>query len=132
MADMSQSSSKKAKLFSSLQGFDVQERFLSEARTLLEIACGRRSLTTIQALLILYACYVGQGRDRGGLQYRYLACDMFKREQVNLERNFENPPVSMGSGKVQNRYKNAISRALWGFYCFERYVQCLTVMVVCC
>lgn len=114
-----QSTSERARLFGSMQGFDTRERFLIEARRLLDNDYGRRSLPTVQALLILYTCYTGQARDRGGLQYRHAAYEMLKRLQVKLEATFQKP--GMADEASRNRYQKAISRALWGIYCFERY-----------
>ncbi|KAM0716502.1 hypothetical protein Q7P37_007947 [Cladosporium fusiforme] len=111
------STSERARIFGSIQGFDTRERFLHEARRLLDIDYGRRSLSTVQALLILYTCYTGQGRDRGGLQYRHAAYEMLKRLQVKLEAKFQTPGIPDEAGR--NRYQKAISRALWGIYCFE-------------
>lgn len=106
-------------MYGSVQGFDIRERFLNEARQLLDTDYGRRSLTTVQALLVLYTCYTGQGRDRGGLQYRHAAYEMLKRLQVKLEASFRNPGMADEAGRA--KYQTAVSRALWGIYCFERY-----------
>jgi hypothetical protein len=75
-------------------------------------------LTTVQALLVLYTCYTGQGRDRGGLQYRHAAYEMLKRLHVKLEASFRNPGMADEAGRA--KYQKAVSRALWGIYCFER------------
>jgi len=104
-------------VYGSVQGFDIRERFLNEARQLLDNDYGRRSLTTVQALLVLYTCYTGQGRDRGGLQYRHAAYEMLKRLQVKLEAKFRNPRMADEAGRA--KYQKAVSRALWGIYCFE-------------
>ena len=107
-------------MYGSVQGFDIRERFLNEARQLLDTDYGRRSLTTVQALLVLYTCYTGQGRDRGGLQYRHAAYEMLKRLHVKLEARFRNPGMADEAGRA--KYQKAVSRALWGIYCFERYL----------
>jgi hypothetical protein len=44
---------------------------------------------------------------------------MLKRLQGKLEAKFKNPGLSDEAST--NRYQKAISRALWGIYCFERY-----------
>jgi len=111
------STSERARVYGSVQGFDIRERFLNEARQLLDNDYGRRSLTTVQALLVLYTCYTGQGRDRGGLQYRHAAYEMLKRLQVKLEAKFRNPRMADEAGRA--KYQKAVSRALWGIYCFE-------------
>ena len=67
----------------------------------------------------MYACYAAQGKDRGGLHYRLIAYDMLSRLQAKLEARLATP----GDVHQRNvsRYVKAISRALWGIYCFERY-----------
>jgi hypothetical protein len=97
----------------------MRERFLNETKQLLDTDYGRRSLPTVQALLIVYTCYTAQGRDRGGVQYRHAAYEMLKRLQAKLEAKFRNPDAADETSR--NRYQKAISRALWGIYCFERY-----------
>jgi len=111
------STSERARVYGSVQGFDIRERFLNETRQLLDADYGRRSLTTVQALLVLYTCYTGQGRDRGGLQYRHAAYEMLKRLQVKLEARFTNPGIADEAGR--SKCQKAVSRALWGIYCFE-------------
>lgn len=44
---------------------------------------------------------------------------MLKRLQVKLEARFRNPGMADKAGKA--RYQKAVSRVLWGIYCFERY-----------
>jgi hypothetical protein len=44
---------------------------------------------------------------------------MLKRLQGKLEAKFQNP--GLADEASTNRYQKAISRALWGIYCFERY-----------
>lgn len=92
---------------------------MNEARRLLDKSCGRRSLPTVQALLILYTCCTGQGRDRGGLQYRLVAYEMLKRLQVRLEARYSRPGIADEASR--HKYQKGISRALWGIFCFERY-----------
>jgi hypothetical protein len=67
----------------------------------------------------MYTCYVAQGKDRGGLQYRYMAYEMLGRLQVKLEASFHDPKT--GNSTANNKYQRALSRSLWGIYCFERY-----------
>lgn len=67
----------------------------------------------------MYACYAGQGKDRGGMHYRLIAYDMLSRLQAKLEARLTTPG-DFHQGNV-SRYVKAISRALWGIYCFERY-----------
>lgn len=79
---------------------------------------GRRSLATVQGLLIIYTCYVGQGKDRGAMQYRWMAYDMLARLQVELETTFTD--LERSNEGATTKTAKAISRALWGVYCFER------------
>jgi hypothetical protein len=67
----------------------------------------------------MYTCYVAQGKDRGGLQYRYMAYEMLGRLQVKLEASFHDP--MMVNSITDTKYQRALSRSLWGIYCFERY-----------
>jgi hypothetical protein len=97
---------------------DAQQLFLAEARRHQELEFGRRSLATIQGLLIIYTCYVGQGKDRGGMQYRWMAYDMLARLQAKLETMFTD--LERVNEGATTKTAKAISRALWGIYCFER------------
>jgi hypothetical protein len=108
-------------MFGSLQGFDATDRFLAEARHMLDRECGRTSLSTVQSLLIMYTCYAAQGKDRGGLQYRYMAYEMLSRLQVKMEANFHDPKAV--NSTTDTKYQSVLSRTLWGIYCFERYVR---------
>jgi len=45
---------------------------------------------------------------------------MLKRLQVKLEAKFRNPRMADEAGRA--KYQKAVSRALWGIYCFERYL----------
>ena len=69
----------------------------------------------------MYAYYASQGKDRGGMHYRLIAYDMLSRLQEKLEARLTSPG-DVHQGNV-SRYVKAISRALWGIYCFERYVK---------
>lgn len=46
---------------------------------------------------------------------------MLKRLQVKLEARFRNPGRADEADRA--RYQKAVSRALWGIYCFERYLD---------
>jgi len=75
----------------------------------------------VQSLLVMYTCYVAQGKDRGGLQYRYMAYEMLGKLQVNLEASFHDPKTT--DSTANTKYQRALSRTLWGIYCFERYTR---------
>jgi len=65
----------------------------------------------------MYTCYFYQGKDRGGLQYRYMAYEMLGKLQVNLEASFHDPKTT--DSTANTKYQRALSRTLWGIYCFE-------------
>ena len=66
----------------------------------------------------MYTCYVGQGKDRGGMHYRRMAYDMLARLQAKLETIFTD--LERIHEGATTKTAKAISRALWGIYCFER------------
>lgn len=99
-------------------GFNTRDQFLSEAKRLLDREFGRRSLQTVQALLIMYACTAGMGKDRAGAIYRYAAYEMLRR--LKLEAKYRETTIRDEAKRT--RYQKALSRALWGICCFERYV----------
>lgn len=66
----------------------------------------------------MYTCNVAQGKDRGGIQYRWMAYGMLARLGEELETLFMDLEKT-NEGATDNSAK-AISRALWGIYCFER------------
>ena len=103
-----------------MHGFNARDHFLKEAKRLLDRECGRRSLPTVQALLIMFACSTGMGQDRAGTMFRYTAYEMLKRLKLEMKlRALE------ASGNSHEKSK-ALSRALWGIYFFERSVMTYT------
>jgi hypothetical protein len=93
---------------------DAAERFDTEAKRLLDCENGRRSLTTVQGLLIMFTYSTVMGKDRGGTMFRHTAYKML--HQLDLEENFRNDT----NVRHDYREQKAFSRALWGIYCFER------------
>jgi hypothetical protein len=93
---------------------DISERFFEEARRLYDCENGRRSPATIQGLLIMFAYTCGMGRDRAGKIFQNTAYEMLNR--LKLETGFREA-TCVSSGHVEQK---ALSRALWGIYCFER------------
>jgi hypothetical protein len=89
----------------------MAEEFNVEAKQLLDAETGKPSLPTVHALLILYTRAGGNGRDRAGALYRFVAFDMLKR--LGLERKLSRTAVDKADAQV-------ISQALWGIYWFER------------
>lgn len=91
-------------------------RFSDEARRLLSLERGRSSLPTAQGLALLFAGFIYNGTDRANMMYRYTSREMLK--ELNLEARFaiiENDPL-------KNDEKRAISKALWGFFIYEKYL----------
>lgn len=109
-----QCTSARAKAFGSMQGFNTRDRFLMEAKRLHDRESGRRSLPTVQALLLMFSCSSGMGQDRAGTMFRYAAYEMLKR--LRLEAKLR---LMESSGNSHDEQK-AIARALWGIYFFER------------
>jgi hypothetical protein len=68
------------------------------------------SLLTMQLLLIMYTYYVTRGKDRGGLQYRYIAYEMLGRLQFKLEASFYN--LKTANSIPNTKYQRALSRTL--------------------
>jgi hypothetical protein len=62
--------------------------------------------------MFAYTC--GMGRDRAGTIFRYTAYEMLNR--LKLETGFREA-ASVSYDHVEQK---ALSRALWGIYCFER------------
>jgi hypothetical protein len=97
-----------------MQGVDTAGDFDAEAKRLFERENGRRSLPTVQGLLIMFAYSTVMGKDRAGLMFRHTAYKML--HQLDLEENFRNDTDM----RHNYREQKAFSRALWGIYCFER------------
>jgi hypothetical protein len=76
----------------------------------LELELRRRSLATVQGLLVIYAYYVGRGKDRGAMQYRRMAYDMLGRLQTKLETIFID--LERANKGAKTKTAKAISRAL--------------------
>jgi len=97
-----------------MQGFNTRDRFLMEAKRLHDRESGRRSLPTVQALLLMFACSSGMGQDRAGTMFRYTAYEMLKRLRLEAKLRF------MESSGNSHDEQKAVARALWGIYFFER------------
>jgi len=96
----------------------MRVEFLNEAKRLFDLESGKGSLPTVQALLIMYICCAGMGRDRAGMMFRSVAYEMLR--SLRLE------DVRLGAASEAEATARAIdanSRALWGIYCFERLVS---------
>lgn len=93
-------------------------RFFDQAKRLFSMESGRASLPTVQALALLFTVSAYIGKDREGMVYRYTALEMLKR--LGLERRLAR---LKDDDPTEAREKRAISKAIWGLFCFERYVQ---------
>jgi len=105
-----------AKTFSKITGKPLTTLFFQEAKKLLELEGVKASLPTVQALEMMFTKSAYIGTDRAGMLYRSAALEMLKR--LNLERRFE---LIQDSTPSAFREKRAISKAVWGFFNFERY-----------
>lgn len=54
----------------------MAQRFMDEAKKLLELECGRASLPTVFGLYMLFFVSALMGKDRAGLMYRYMVCPL--------------------------------------------------------
>lgn len=97
-----------------MQGVNAAEYFDAEAKRLFDCENGRRSLPTVQGLLIMFTYSTVMGKDRAGIMFRHTAYRML--DQLDLEVNFRN----VTNAKHNYKERKAFSRALWGIYCFER------------
>lgn len=90
--------------------------FLAEAKKLLDLEYGKLSIPSIQSLLIMYITSAGMGKDRAGVMFRYAAYEMLKRLRLENAYRFLD---KLADDEETRRDKRAISRMLWGVYCFE-------------
>jgi hypothetical protein len=95
----------------------MSDRFLKEAKRLLDCEGGRASIPATQALCILYTISAAMGRDRAGLMYRLAAYEMLKR--LRLENAFAKLDRTLPRDSLD---REVISQSAWGVFCFERYV----------
>jgi hypothetical protein len=96
----------------------MADRFLKEAKWLLDCEGGRASIPATQALCILYTISAAMGRDRAGLMYRLAAYEWLKR--LTLEAAFEKLDETIPRDLLE---REVISQSTWGVFCFERYVE---------
>lgn len=94
----------------------MAHRYLEECKILLELE-GDETLSTVQALCLMYLTSALLGMDRVGLMYRYAAYGMLHRLQleVRFSKLKMNDTADFGIMQV-------LSKVLWGLFCFEGYV----------
>ena len=102
-------------MFGAMQGVHASEHFFAEAKRFFDGENGRRSLPTVQGLLIMFVYSTGMGRDRAGMKFRHMAYDMLS--WLRLETSFHKATEASDG----HRERVALSRVLWGIYCFERW-----------
>lgn len=99
-----------------MYGYDIRDRFLAEAKKILDQENGRVSLPTAWALAILFICSSSQGRDRAGMMYRFTAFDMLKRMRLHQRLELTRDTEGAEEARIALR---VYSRSLWGMYAFE-------------
>ncbi|KAK2593872.1 hypothetical protein QQS21_008422 [Conoideocrella luteorostrata] len=91
---------------------NLGEAFFMEAKGLLELEGRKPSLSTAQALLVMYSYSCRMGRDRAGNILRALGYEMMDRMMPKIKRALSNTAHPASS-------RRAISRAVWGIFCFD-------------
>lgn len=91
---------------------------LGEAKVRLELERGRASVTTLQALVILYLHEGLCGRDRVGRAYYLQAMDMWRR--LGFDKYIARPYDCEDSELARQDWR-ATTVAVWGIFCVEKY-----------
>lgn len=107
----------RAKVFGLISGRNLGVQFFNEAKKLLDQEGSRPSLPTVQALCLMFIHSGLLGMDRQGSMYRFVAFEMLKR--MDLEKDFFK---LKDDDAEQAKEKRVISEALWGLFCFGKYV----------
>ncbi|CZT24312.1 uncharacterized protein RCC_10035 [Ramularia collo-cygni] len=94
----------------------LRERFYQEAQRLLEIERGKPSVTTVQALFLLYLYTGSAAMDRAGRVYRLTACEMYNRMRLGTQLLVRSPVTDPKSHEAQRKI---LSRIAWGAFCAE-------------
>lgn len=111
-----QCNSPRAKALGDVYNCDIRERLLEDTKKHFDEENGRASLPTAWALITMYCCYVGLGRDRAGMVYRSAAYDMLKRlrlsKRLELARRDKTP-------REVRELQRIFGQTHWGMYTFE-------------
>ena len=104
-------------MMGSITGENMAERFLAEAKKLLELERGWGTIPIVHALCLMYLTSALLGRDRAGSMYRYTADEtlsllLFEQNIKKLDEN--------DLEKAQHR--RVLSKSLWGLFVFKGYV----------
>lgn len=95
----------------------LRTRFFAEAKVRLELERGRASITTLQALVLLYLREALSGRDRIGRTYYLQAMDMWRR--LGFDQYKARPYDCEESGVARGDWR-ARTVAAWGIFCVEK------------
>ena len=112
----------RAGLFGAMTGQSTTEKFLDEAKMLIDREQGRVSIPAVQGLMLMYVTTTCLGRDRVGRMCRQIALDMVRRLQ--LETRYTSG--IMGT-TTPDQDKGLISKALWGLFLLETCVSLASV-----
>lgn len=97
----------------------LRARFLREAKVRLDLERGRASITTLQALVLLFLHEGVSARDRIGRTYYLQAMDMWRR--LGFHQYRERPYECEGSEIARDSWR-ATTVAVWGIFCAEKYI----------
>ena len=99
-------------------GYDkyLDRAFWDECLLHLQSERGKPSLSTVQALFLMYIHECGQSRDAIAIHYRYLAYDMYMRLKLDSR---EASPEQCASDPAIAREWRGFSVSMWGLYCFD-------------
>ena len=95
----------------------LRTRFLSETKIRLEHERGKASVTTLQALVLLFLHESVSGRDRIGRSYYLQAMDMFHRLGFD---QYQSRPYDCDEFDLARRNWRATTVAIWGIFCVEK------------
>ncbi|KAF7511200.1 hypothetical protein GJ744_005097 [Endocarpon pusillum] len=101
----------------------LRTRFLGEAKVRLELQRGRASVTTLQALVLLYLHEGVTGRDRIGRTYYLQAMDMWGR--LGFDQYCSRPYDCEESAAARQDWR-AKTVAVWGIFCVENFMSFLS------
>ncbi len=94
----------------------LQAAFSREVKRLLELECGKATLTTMQALLVMHSVECDRGQDRVGRSLRLQAVDMYKR--LGYDQEQPRPKGCDTSEDVQQDWR-ALTRIIWAIFCHD-------------
>lgn len=104
----------RARLYGAMTQQDLTERFLDEAKSLLDREQGRASIPTAQALMIMFLTIMCLGKDRAGRIYRHYALEMILRLKIEAKYT-----ALLEEGRDDPRERGLLAKALWGLFVFE-------------